>query len=227
MGLFDKKNKKKTVTAAPKKNIRKMTQNEYRIYAESSLNAAERHCHNTISLQLRMLEDKKDTVYYDSAYKNAQSVIKTAYYTLSMIAIMRERLSELILHNELARGVNELTEAVNMINRFATNAEKPKVNKLIRMTNKAEKIKTKEYERLASASSTIERSRVINVEQRVDDGIVDELLAGCDVDEFLRSGRYITQPYDPDRDIDYNDLDDGGGDIFNEPINIEFTDLRD
>ncbi len=227
MGLFDKfGNKKKAEPAAPKKNIRKMTQSEYRIYAESSLNAAERHCNTTIQMQLRMLEDKKDTVYYDSAYTNAQSVIKTAYYTLSMIGIMRERLSELILHNELAKGVNELTDAVNMINRFATNAEKPKVNKLIRMTNKAEKIKTKEYERLASASSTIERSRIINVEQRVDDGLVDELLAGCDVNEFLRSGRYITQPYDPERDIDYTDLDDDG-DVYNEFVNIEFTDLKE
>lgn len=213
-----KKNKNKNTVL----NEKPVQSNISLVEARAQLAIARTKNINVIDIELRRLRNPGGMS--EDSIERAKQSIKNAYYALNVIEWVEQTMLEMKIRNQLAQGMNRITEGVKLINRFDSKDEKPKTLRFKMATSKMGKSIAKDGRTLDKMEKTYERA--LPIDEAVDDGIVERLINGAELEDCIKSASGIRVPYSDGVNIDFSDLDDLVGDTPNFDINedVVFSD---
>lgn len=194
--IFNKKNEKDNLF----RNVPE-TETIDLVKARTELEMAKRNNRNVINFEIRRLR-RANELSEDAAERAKQSV-KNAYYALNVINWIEQTLTDMEVRNQLAQGMNRISDAMKLINRIDTKAEKPQTVKFKLRVRRLEGKTERDGRTLDKMEDTYERT--VALDSLVDNDVVDRLIKG-DVllDDCVKSSSGIKVRYSDA--IDYEDF---------------------
>ena len=107
--------------------------------------------------------------------------IKNAYYGLSIIENTRIRLVDIQTTEELYSAMNDLTEAIQKVNRVNQKSPKPNTNQFVRENEKMGRGIENETDILTNMYDKVE-----SIDDLVSNEVVEKIINGEPVEDFLR-----------------------------------------
>lgn len=159
-----------------KKADKAKTHNEIYLEVGTRLEQAKASNCLIIEMQARKLRDGNDRKLTAEERNRTYLSIKSAYYALFMIKIVRDRLFELQMNQELAKGMNEITEAMHLLDQLAANAQKPHLLRFQGLVRKMQKSSDGEVAMMKKMGETYTKTCSIN--QMVDNEVVKLIQEG-------------------------------------------------
>lgn len=213
--MFFKKNKKTKIEKEVKQELT-LDMAKAQLYMAREKNI------NVIDIELRRLRNPNGIS--EAAAERAKQTIKNAYYALNVIEWVEQTMLEMSIRNQLAQGMNRITEGVRLVNTFDSRDEKPKTLRFRMATSKLGRSGRKDERTLDKMESAYDKA--LPIDAAVDDDIVERLIKGANLDDCVKSASGIRVPYSDDVSIDFSDLDDlvGSSPDFDMDSDIEFSD---
>lgn len=209
-----------------KKTVKEADQPDMTLHtARTKLAQARENNLTVIEIQARKMRNEANLS--EDEKERAILSIKNAYYALSVIKIVESRLLEMDTHSQLVKGMNQLTEALELINRFQANAEKPQPQRFIRSAGKVRKSAGREISDMEDMEGAY--TDTFDINEMVDDDVIrlvkeepSERIWAC-----VNAGKAIRTPYRYDTGtIDLSKLRDEGGMAVDIP-SINLDDVRE
>ena len=206
-----KKNKSTLLNEKPKQDTISLTE------ARAQLNIARKKNINVINIELRRLRNPNGMS--EDSIERAKQSIKNAYYALNVIEWVEQTMLEMSIRNQLAQGMNRITEGVKLINRFDSKDEKPKTLRFKMATSKLGRTGATDGRPLDKMERAYDKA--LPIDAAVDDDIVERLISGAPLEDCVKSASGIRVPYSDQVNIDFSDLDDLVGNSPDFDINNE------
>lgn len=185
--------------------------------AKTELAMAKRNNINVINFEIRRLRRANELT--EDAAERAKQSVKNAYYALNIINWIEQTLTDMEIRNQLAQGMNRISDAMKLINNIDTKDEKPKTVKFKLRVRRLEGKTGRDGRTLDKMESTYERT--VAIDSLVDNDVVDRLINGARLDDCIKVSSGIKIPYSDELNIDLDDLD---GFVSSVP---DFGDLND
>ena len=212
------------------KNImkeRKKSAQDLVLEARMKLDDATRKNLNVIDMEVRNVRHARKHNYNKAGEAKSTLKIKNAYYALSIIENTRHRLVDIQTTEDLYSEMNDLTEAIQKVNRVNQKAAKPNTGKFVRAHNKMEKGIENEMDRMSNMYSKID-----SIDDLVSNDVVEKIIKGEPVEEFLKYDEGINVSYEEFLNFnldEINDIGEGGMDISegsSDDLDLDFSDFN-
>lgn len=219
-----KKNEKTLLNERPAQNTITLVEARRQLYNARRKNIL------VIDIELRRLRNPQ--IMSEEAIERSRQRVKNAYYALNVIKWVEDTMLEMSINNQLAQGMNRITEAVKLINKFDSKDEKPKTLRFKTATSKLGRSNAKVGSVLDKMESAYDEA--LPIDAAVEDDIVEKLI-NCDsiveIKNYADSSTGIRVPYSDQLNIDFSNFDDLVGDEseldFNDDIVFSDDDLSD
>lgn len=197
LGIKGKKNK----ASQPMGDEKKRNLERQVLEARTKLEEARMKNMNVIDMELRNI--RYDRKHNSGAGSEARHIakIKNAYYSMGMIDNTKLRLNDIETTNELFSAMNNMADAMKLINQIYQKSEKPKTGQLTRQSEKMEKNMEKSDERMGALYRNVE-----NIDKLVSNDVVERLIKGARIDECLGGGDGIQIPMDELANMDWSNV---------------------
>lgn len=172
--------------------------------AKTELAMAKRNNINVINFEIRRLRRANELT--EDAAERAKQSVKNAYYALNIINWIEQTLTDMEIRNQLAQGMNRISDAMKLINNIDTKDEKPKTVKFKLRVRRLEGKTGRDGRTLDKMESTYERT--VAIDSLVDNDVVDRLINGARLDDCIKVSSGIKIPYSDELNIDLDDLDE-------------------
>lgn len=207
LGVSGKKNKKTRPFADDKQRSL-----DEKVLAYTKLEKARRQNMDVIEMELRNLRYNKKHNAGSSFEARYVAKIKNAYYSLGIINNAKLRLNDIETSQELYAAMNNVTDAMKIMNQIYKKSDKPNTGKYVRQSGKLERTEEKLDEKMGNMYSKVE-----SIDDLVSNDVVERLLKGDLVEDCLREEEGIKVSIDDLTnfnldDINFN-LDDVGTDM--------------
>lgn len=160
---------------------KKKTPDELILDARIKLDESTRKYLNVIDMAARDIRHARKHTKNKSTEAKSIVKIKNAYYGLNIIENTKVRLVDIQTSEELYSAMNDLTEAIQKINRINKKAAKPKTNNFVREHDKMNRGIENEVDMMTNMYDKIE-----SIDDLVSNDIVEKIINGEPVEDFLR-----------------------------------------
>lgn len=188
------------------KNImkeKKKTPQQLILDARIKLDEATRKNLNVIDIEVRNIRHARKHSKNRAAEAKSFLKIKNAYYGLNIIENAKIRLVDIQTSEELYSAMNDLTEAIQKINRINQKAAKPKTNKFVKEHGKMERGIENEVDRMTNMYDKIE-----SIDDMVSNDVVEKIIKGEPVEDFLRYEEGLNISVDDFLNFDLDEIKD-------------------
>ena len=160
---------------------KKKTPQQQVLDARMKLDEATRKYLNVIDMEARNVRHARKNTKNKTAEAKSMLKIKNAYYGLSIIENTRIRLVDIQTTEELYSAMNDLTEAIQKVNRVNQKSPKPKTNQFVRENEKMGRGIENETDILTNMYDKVE-----SIDDLVSNEVVEKIINGEPVEDFLR-----------------------------------------
>lgn len=204
LGLSGKKNKK----TRPFADDKQRSLDEKVLAARTELEKARRRNMDVIEMELRNLRYNKKHNAGSSLEARYVAKIKNAYYSLGIINNTKLRLNDIETSQELYAAINNVTNAMKIMNQIYKKSDKPNTGKYVRQSGKLDHNEEKMEERMSNMYSKVD-----SIDDLVSNDVVDRLLKGDLVEDCLREEEGIKVSIDDLTDFNLDDINFSMDDI--------------
>ena len=188
---------------------RKKTAQELILDARIKLDEATRKNLNVIDIEVRNIRYARKHNCNKAGEAKSFLKVKNAYYALSIIENTRHRLVDIQTSEELYSAMNDLTEAIQKVNRVNQKSMKPNTGKFVRAHGKMEKGIENEMDRMSNMYSKID-----SIDDLVSNDVVEKIIKGEPAEEFLKYDEGINVSFEDFLNIDLDEIREfDGGDM--------------
>ena len=160
---------------------KKKTPQQLVLDARMKLDEATRKYLNVIDMEARNVRHARKNTKNKTAEAKSMHKKKNAYYGLSIIENTRIRLVDIQTTEELYSAMNDLTEAIQKVNRVNQKSPKPKTNQFVRENEKMGRGIENETDILTNMYDKVE-----SIDDLVSNEVVEKIINGEPVEDFLR-----------------------------------------
>lgn len=188
-------------------NERKKTASDLILDARIKLDEATTKYMNVIDMSARNVRYARKNTKNKAEEAKHMLKIKNAYYGLSLIENTKSRMVDIQTSEELYSAMNDLTEAIQKVNRVNTKSIKPRTNKFVKEQGKMEKGIENEIDRMSNMYSKID-----SIDDLVSNDVVEKIIKGEPVEDFLRYEEGLNVSVDDFLNINLDEIRDFGAD---------------
>ena len=182
---------------------KKKTPQQLVLDARIKLDESTRKYLNVIDIEARNIRHARKHTNNKSIEAKSIIKIKNAYYGLNIIENTKMRLVDIQTSEELYSALNDLTEAIQKVNRVNKKAAKPRTNKFVKEHEKMGKGIENEVDLMTNMYDKIE-----SIDDLVSNDIVEKIINGEPVEEFLRYEEGLNVSVDEFLNIDLDEIKD-------------------